>query len=98
MVVSHPVPPVVPNQIAGAHHEAHSGSAFDKIDPHSGRVLWRAARSGAKDVDAAVAAATRSQPGWAATPAVQRGMVLHELVRTMQNQRDEIADIVARET
>jgi aldehyde dehydrogenase (NAD+) len=98
MANSHPVPSVVPNQIAGSHHEAHRGSAIDKVDPHSGRVLWRAARSGTKEVDTAVAAAAHSQPGWAATPAVQRGMVLHQLVRTMQTHRDEIADIVARET
>ena len=55
-------------------------------------------RSSAEDVDDAVAAAVAAQPAWAATPAVQRGLVLHQIVRAMQDRAAEFADVVAAET
>ena len=39
-----------------------------------------------------------AQPAWADTPAVQRGLVLHEIVKGLQNHREEMAQVVARET
>jgi acyl-CoA reductase-like NAD-dependent aldehyde dehydrogenase len=93
-----PIPSAIPNLIGGKPCEAAERATFDKIDPHSGEVLWTAARSSQPDVDAAVAVAARSQPAWAATPGVHRGLVLHELVKAMQAHRDEIAATVARET
>lgn len=98
MAHKYPVPAVIPNQIGGEHHGSCEGSAFDKIDPHSGKLLWRTSRSGLKDVNIAVESALQSQPEWAATPAVRRGLVLHEIVKLMQARREVIANIVARET
>ncbi len=98
MADTYPVPAIIPNQIGGERQGSCEGSAFDKIDPHSGEVLWRAARSGLEDVNIAVESALRSQSEWAATPAVRRGFVLHEIVKLMQARREVIANIVARET
>ncbi len=92
------MPETVPNIVAGQDCPAASGQTLDKLDPASGEVLCRAARSGAPDVDAAVAAARRAQAAWAATPAVQRGMLLHEVVLGMRRRSAELAAVVARET
>jgi acyl-CoA reductase-like NAD-dependent aldehyde dehydrogenase len=56
------------------------------------------ARSGKEDVDAAVKAAVVAQVGWAATPAVQRGLVLHRICNALEAHQQEIAEMVARET
>ena len=56
------------------------------------------ARSGQDDVDAAVAAAVAAQGAWAATPAVQRGVVLHRICNALEARQQELAEIVARET
>lgn len=92
------IPGLVLNWIDGRAVPAKSGQELDKLSPVSGRVLCRAARSDAQDVAAAVAAAKNAQPGWAAMPAVQRGMLLHKIVDAMLARREEIAEIVARET
>ncbi len=92
------IPALIPNQIENNEHPAASGEAFDKIDPHTGRVLCRVARSGKADVAEAVAAAKAAQPLWAATPAVQRGMILHAVVRALQDRAEDVAEVVASET
>ena len=56
------------------------------------------ARSGKDDVDAAVAAAVAAQGAWAATPAVQRGLVLHRVCNALEAHQQELAEMVARET
>jgi aldehyde dehydrogenase (NAD+) len=60
--------------------------------------LCRLARSGSEDVTRAVDAAAASQPAWAAMAPVQRGLILHQLVRVMQDRRDELARFVVSET
>ncbi|HDZ79311.1 MAG TPA: aldehyde dehydrogenase, partial [Gammaproteobacteria bacterium] len=51
-----------------------------------------------EDIDAAVKVAMEAQSAWGNIPAVQRGMVLHEIVKGMQARREEMAQVVARET
>ena len=91
-------PAEVPNWIAGEERFAVSGELFDKLNPANGRLLCRVARSRAEDVRLAVEVAKRAQPAWADTPPVQRGMILHEIVKGMQARQEEIAHIVAAET
>jgi len=91
-------PAEIPNWIDGQERPAISGELFDKLNPANGRLLCRVARSRAEDVRQAVEAAKRVQPAWADTPAVQRGMMLHDIVRGMQARQEEIARIVAAET
>src|SRR6266513_376321 len=42
-------------------------------------------------IDAAIAAAREAAGGWAATPAVERGELLHELAVRLRNHTDELA-------
>jgi len=86
------------NYIAGRVQPARAGATFDKVSPITGQVLARVARSDGDDVAEAVAAAERAFPDWSATPGVQRGLVLHRLVRIMQDRQSELGAIVAAET
>jgi aldehyde dehydrogenase (NAD+) len=92
------LPDLIPNWIAGDERPATSGETLDKFRPADGTLLCRVARSRAEDVVAAVDAAEAAQPAWAATPAVQRGMMLHNIVLGMKARREEIARVVAAET
>jgi aldehyde dehydrogenase (NAD+) len=88
----------MPNWIDGKEVPAAAGETFAKLNPHDGSELCRAARSRAADVEAAVQAARAAQPAWAETPPVQRGLILHDVVRAMIDRQDEIARVVAAET
>ncbi|GAB4428647.1 MAG: aldehyde dehydrogenase family protein [Chloroflexi bacterium OHK40] len=92
------LPEFIPNWIDGREQEAADGGRFNKLRPTNGTILYSVARSRAADIHTAVAAARRAQPAWAATPAVQRGLLLHRLVVQLEQRRDEIAQIVAAET
>lgn len=93
-----PVPEFVPNWIGGVETPALSGETFDKFTPATGELLCKGARSRKADIDAAVENALKAQPAWGATPAVRRGMLLHELVLAMKQHSEEIARIVHLET
>jgi aldehyde dehydrogenase (NAD+) len=92
------IPSVVPNLVAGADAPAADGRTFAKIDPATGREICRVARSAAADIELAVKAARRAQPGWAAMTVVKRGDILRQLALLMRERRDAIASLVARET
>jgi len=92
------IPDRVGNWIGGEERDPAGSSWVEKRDPATGRVLCRLARSSEADVAQAVEAAAAAQPAWAEMPAVQRGLLLHEVVRVMQSRRDHLADFVARET
>jgi aldehyde dehydrogenase (NAD+) len=86
------------NIIAGEHRPARRGETFAKFSPATGGQLSSVPRSSVEDVDEAVAAALAAQPAWAAVPAVQRGLVLHQIVRAVQDRAAEFAAVVAAET
>lgn len=86
------------NWIGGTERPAAAGGWFEKLSPHDGRALWRAARSDVADVAGAVDAARAAQPGWAAVPPVQRGHALHQLCNALETQQAYIASVVAQET
>jgi aldehyde dehydrogenase (NAD+) len=91
-------PQQIPNWIGGEERLAVDGELFDKLNPHDGQLLARVARSRAADTRQAVASAVAAQPGWADTPAVQRGEALHAVAMGLRARRDEMARIVALET
>ena len=92
------IPAVIPNLVAGADLHASDGRTFAKIDPATGREICQVARSGRADVQAAVDAAKRSQPGWAALTVVKRGDILRQIALLMRDRREAMASLVARET
>ena len=50
-----------------------------------------------EQVDAAIAAAARRSPGWAATPAVERAELLHEVATRLRDRTDELARVMTLE-
>jgi aldehyde dehydrogenase (NAD+) len=92
------IPKTVPNWIDGEEIAAASGTTFAKLSPHSGEELCQAARSGEKDVKAAIQAARKAQADWAEITPVQRGDSLYDITLAMRKYREEIATIVAAET
>lgn len=92
------VPGEIHNWVAGRECTAVSGEYFDKVNPATGELMTRVARSRAEDVSNAVSAATAAQPEWAAVPAVERGEILLEISMALKERREEIAAVVAAET
>jgi aldehyde dehydrogenase (NAD+) len=90
-------PDVVPNMIGGTFAPAAADDRIEVINPHDGSVIARIPNSSAKVVNEAVEAARHAQRGWAATPGVQRGDVLHRIANAMEERREELARIVALE-
>lgn len=91
-------PDVIPNWIGGAEVPAVDGETFAKRSPHDGARLAGVVRSRAADVAAAVTAARQAQPAWAETPAVERGHLLFAFCDRLEQEKETVATIVARET
>src|SRR5262245_27677252 len=83
----------VANLVGGDRVPAASGATFEKLRPADGTLLCRVARSGAADVEAAVAAARLAQPDWAALTPVERGRITRELTLALHARRDEVAEL-----
>ncbi|WP_319525420.1 aldehyde dehydrogenase family protein [uncultured Desulfosarcina sp.] len=92
------IPDFIPNWIDGEEKPSIRGDVIEKKNPANGKRVCNLARSNKKDVDEAVNSAKKAQAMWAATPAVQRGMLLHKLAMEMKAKRESIAQIVAIET
>jgi alpha-ketoglutaric semialdehyde dehydrogenase len=88
----------VPNLIGGARAPAGRGRTFEKLRPTDGSPLCRVARSGVPEIEAAVVAAVRAQPAWAAETAVERGRIVREIALALHGRREEAASIAVEET
>jgi acyl-CoA reductase-like NAD-dependent aldehyde dehydrogenase len=86
------------NFIAGEERGAAGGETFEKLSPATGESLSCVARSDARDVEAAVAAAKDAQPAWAALTVAERGARLRRLAQLLERDADELAAIIAAET
>ena len=71
-----------------------TGATLDSVDPgRPDRVVARAARCGAAEADAAVAAAVEAFGPWDATPATERAAVLFRAAAWMRARRDRLAPL-----
>ncbi|MBE9551838.1 MAG: aldehyde dehydrogenase family protein, partial [Proteobacteria bacterium] len=70
--------------IGGEWVGAASGESFETSNPATGKVLARIAQAGSDDVDAAVAAARKAQPGWHKLGGHGRARHLYALARLVQ--------------
>jgi len=85
------------NLIDGALVPAASGKTFAVMNPASGEEIGRAALGEKADVEAAVSAAVKAQQGWAKLSARQRGKLLAECGRVLNDHVEELARLVALE-
>jgi acyl-CoA reductase-like NAD-dependent aldehyde dehydrogenase len=84
--------------IDGALVPAQGGRTFPNVNPATGAVIGQAAEGTVVDVDAAVRAAARAQKAWAKTPARERGRLIVECGRVLNEHVDELGRLVALET
>ena len=89
--------PQVLNLIDGRMVAANGGGWLDVFEPATGAVFAQCADSDASDVDAAVAAAQRAAPGWAAMPVEQRSRLLQGLADRIAAESDALAQLESRD-
>ncbi len=70
---------------------------LDVVDPATGKTLVECPCASSAQLDAAVAAAVRAFPGWAATPIEERRRILVAMADTIDANADTLARIVTAE-
>ncbi|MEC8759006.1 MAG: aldehyde dehydrogenase [Bacteroidota bacterium] len=85
------------NLINGVLQPALGGEWLDNVEPATGAVYGRIARSGADDVEAAVTAARAAFPAWRAWSPAERRAVLHRLADKVAENAALLAEAEARD-
>ena len=88
----------IPNWINGAVQSSDHKSTIPKYDPHTGLLDSAFIDSDKKDVDQAVESAHDGFAVWSALTPVERGNLLTAFIRVMDENRETLSAIVARET
>jgi len=78
-------------QVAG------DGDGLDVENPYTQETLATVGLPSSEQVDAAVAAAREAARGWAATPAVERAELLHEVAARLRARTDELGEVMTLE-
>jgi aminomuconate-semialdehyde/2-hydroxymuconate-6-semialdehyde dehydrogenase len=86
------------NYVDGRLHAPGGGRYLDVFEPATGEPYARCPDSDNIDVDAAVAAAQRAFPAWAATPAAQRAVLLNRVADRLEARLDEFAEAESRDS
>jgi aldehyde dehydrogenase (NAD+) len=73
------------------------GQTFESIAPATGEVLGSFPRSGADDVDRAVARARAAFDDWRLTPAPERGNILFRFAELLRAHKADLTDLMTRE-
>ena len=86
------------NFVAGKWVDAASSASFENRNPADWNdVIGSFPRSGAEDVERAVASAKRGFALWSRPPAPLRGDILRRIGDLMTKRKEEIADLMTRE-
>jgi aldehyde dehydrogenase (NAD+) len=84
--------------INGGFVDSAAGGTIEILNPHDCSVLAEVAEARAEDVDRAVAAAEQAFPGWAATPAAERGRLLLRLADAIEGDSEGLARLETLDT
>jgi acyl-CoA reductase-like NAD-dependent aldehyde dehydrogenase len=86
------------NYIGGEWLAAQSGQSFKTSNPADTReIVASYPLSGKSDASAAVGAAKKAYPGWAATTPVARGRILSKASQLLESRKGELAELLTRE-
>jgi alpha-ketoglutaric semialdehyde dehydrogenase len=85
------------NFIGGEWVDAASGETFESTSPANGDAIGTFPRSGAEDVDRAVAAAKQAYEDWRLVPAPKRGETLFRFAHLLAEQKEDLSQLMARE-
>ncbi len=83
--------------IGGKNVAGQSGRAGEVFNPATGEVAKRVAFASAAEVGAAVAAAKKAFPAWAATPPLRRARVMFKFKELLEKHADELARSITAE-
>ena len=85
------------NFIGGEWVDAASGETFESTSPATGETIGVFPRSGAEDVDRAVAVAKEAFAEWRLVPAPKRGEILFRFARLLEQEKPALTDLMTRE-
>ena len=89
---------VYQNFIGGSWKNTHSGETFISTNPaRTSEIIGYYQKSNTADLDEAIAAAIKAQPGWGATPAPVRGELLYRVAQILERRQEELAELMTRE-
>jgi aldehyde dehydrogenase (NAD+) len=92
------MPQIFKNYINGEWLAKGSQGTFENLNPaDKAEVVGIFPKSGPQEVEAAVEAADRAQPGWARVPAPRRGEILKKVGDILVARKNEIAELMTRE-
>lgn len=83
--------------IDGSWSDAFQGGTWEVTNPATEETIATVPFGGAEEVDAAIRAAHRAQPAWAAATAYERGTVLIRVAELIRERVDHLAPISTRE-
>ena len=83
--------------LIGGEQVSGDGDALAVENPATEETLVELSQPSPEQVDAAIAAAYEAAPGWAATPAVERGELLREVAVRLREHTDELARVLTLE-
>jgi acyl-CoA reductase-like NAD-dependent aldehyde dehydrogenase len=83
--------------LIGGEQVAGTGSPLDVENPYTEKTLATVPLPGAEQIDAAAGAAREAARGWARTPAIERGEMLHEVAARLRARTDELARVMTLE-
>ncbi|MCP1472387.1 aldehyde dehydrogenase (NAD+) [Sphingobium sp. OAS761] len=89
--------PELAHIIAGAAHAGGSAGSFEHINPTTAQVQMRVPLAGAREVDAAVAAANAAFPAWRGTSPEVRRQILQRLAELIGENAERFARLSALE-
>ena len=84
--------------IGGAWTSAAGGSTYEDCDPFTGDVVATVPAAGPADASAAIEAASAAFEGWRATPPAERQRIFLKAADLLEERRDEVVSMLARET
>jgi malonate-semialdehyde dehydrogenase (acetylating)/methylmalonate-semialdehyde dehydrogenase len=87
----------IKNYIGGGWADAEASESLDVTNPASGETLAQLPISSQADLDRAVEAARQAFPAWRATSPVERARACFRLKNTLEEHKDELAEIVSRD-
>src|SRR6476619_2257192 len=85
------------NFIGGEWVDAASGETFESTSPATGELIGAFPKSGAEDVDHAVAAAREAYEEWRLVPAPARGEILYRFGALVREHKEELSLLMSRE-
>jgi aldehyde dehydrogenase (NAD+) len=83
--------------VGGAWVQAAGTETFESVSPATGETLGVFPRSGAADVDHAVAVAKAAFEDWRLVPAPERGAILFRFAELLRSAKAELTDLMTRE-